>query len=154
MLRSGPLIPALLASHAVPGVFAPVRLGDRDLVDGGVLDDVPVDVIRSLTTERVVAVDTSQVPERASLLHEHEGLLTKIRAVLSDEPTAFPLDMLMRAYEFRNAKLRELRYGMYPPNLKIRPKVDLRHSSFDRIDEAVEAGYKAACEALEFRTLS
>lgn len=42
LLSSGPLADAVLASAAIPGVFPPVRLGDRWLVDGGVVNNAPV----------------------------------------------------------------------------------------------------------------
>jgi len=45
VIDSGPIAPAARASAAIPGVFAPVRLGDAVLVDGGVVSRVPVDVL-------------------------------------------------------------------------------------------------------------
>lgn len=63
-LSSGPLLPALLASSAIPGLFPPVRIGRRVLVDGGVLDDVPVDVALAWGAERIVVVETMGVERR------------------------------------------------------------------------------------------
>jgi NTE family protein len=42
LLESGPAVPALLASCAMPGIFPPVRIGNRWLVDGGVASDTPI----------------------------------------------------------------------------------------------------------------
>lgn len=42
LLQSGPAVPALLASSAMPGIFPPVRVGDRWLVDGSVASDAPI----------------------------------------------------------------------------------------------------------------
>jgi NTE family protein len=42
LLESGPAVPALLASSAMPGVFPPVRIGDRWLVDGSIASDAPI----------------------------------------------------------------------------------------------------------------
>ncbi|HYM97714.1 MAG TPA: patatin-like phospholipase family protein [Candidatus Sulfotelmatobacter sp.] len=42
VVSSGPVIPALLASSAIPGVFPPVRIGKRDLVDGGIANHAPI----------------------------------------------------------------------------------------------------------------
>lgn len=47
-LRSGPMVDAMRASWAIPGIFAPVKLGDRWLVDGGVSMPVPVAAAREL----------------------------------------------------------------------------------------------------------
>ncbi len=56
-LREGPLLPALHASAAVPGVVSPVRIGERWLIDGGVVDPVPVALCRALGADTVIAVD-------------------------------------------------------------------------------------------------
>ena len=54
---SGGLIPAIRASCAVPGVFAPIRVGDRLLVDGGVTSVLPVDAVRGMGADIVIAID-------------------------------------------------------------------------------------------------
>jgi NTE family protein len=62
VFRSGPLGHALRASSAVPGVFPPVRDGERLLVDGCVVDNLPVGVARELGAEYVIAVDIVPPP--------------------------------------------------------------------------------------------
>ncbi len=57
VLKSGNLISALRASMSIPGLFAPARLKDRWLVDGGLVDPVPVGVARALEADVVIAVD-------------------------------------------------------------------------------------------------
>ena len=57
VLRSGDVIDAVRASIAVPGIFTPVRLGGRVLVDGGLSNPVPVSVVRAMGADRVIAVD-------------------------------------------------------------------------------------------------
>ena len=52
----GPLAPAVAASFAIPGVFKPVRMGDRVLIDGGCVNPVPYDLLPS-ECDIVVAVD-------------------------------------------------------------------------------------------------
>lgn len=56
VLDSGDLTRAMRASMAVPGVFAPVITGDRVLVDGGLIRNLPVDVARELCADVVIAV--------------------------------------------------------------------------------------------------
>lgn len=56
VLDSGDLTRAMRASMAVPGVFAPVVTGDRVLVDGGLIRNLPVDVARELCADVVIAV--------------------------------------------------------------------------------------------------
>jgi NTE family protein len=56
-LRRGPLLDALRASFAVPGLIAPVRIGGRWLIDGGVANPVPVSLCRAMGADTVIAVD-------------------------------------------------------------------------------------------------
>ncbi|HEX9443895.1 MAG TPA: patatin-like phospholipase family protein [Candidatus Binatia bacterium] len=58
-LETGSIARALRASNAIPGIFGPVSHQGRLLVDGGVLDSVPVDVARRLGADIVIAVDLS-----------------------------------------------------------------------------------------------
>ena len=60
VLRGGDLAQALRASMSVPGVFSPVEIDGRLLVDGGVANNLPVDVVRALGAKRVIAVDVSE----------------------------------------------------------------------------------------------
>ncbi|MGC8702928.1 MAG: patatin-like phospholipase family protein [Thiomonas sp.] len=57
VLRSGDVIDAVRASVAVPGIFTPVRLAGRVLVDGGLSNPVPVSAVRAMGAEQVIAVD-------------------------------------------------------------------------------------------------
>jgi NTE family protein len=57
ILDEGPLIPALLATSAVPIIFSPVHHRGRWLVDGGVLNNLPVDVVCRMGAERVLGVN-------------------------------------------------------------------------------------------------
>lgn len=57
VLRSGDLLDALRATMSFPGLFAPARVKDRWLVDGGLVDPVPVGVARAAEADVVVAVD-------------------------------------------------------------------------------------------------
>ena len=63
VLDRGPLGPALRASMALPGTFDPVRLSGRLLSDGGILNNVPVDVARAMGADVVIAVSAG-APER------------------------------------------------------------------------------------------
>jgi NTE family protein len=55
--ESGDLITAIRASCAIPGIFAPIRLGDRMLIDGGVTSVLPVDAVRDMGADVVIAID-------------------------------------------------------------------------------------------------
>ncbi len=57
LLRSGRVSEAIRASCSIPGIFVPVKIGDRILVDGGLCNNVPASVVRSMGAEFVAAVD-------------------------------------------------------------------------------------------------
>lgn len=69
-LQSGNLVEAIRASISIPGIFVPVKVGDVYLVDGGLLNPMPVDVVREMGSEVVVAVDLNNsirnLPEKRS----------------------------------------------------------------------------------------
>jgi NTE family protein len=58
-IESGPIAPAVLASSAIPGAIKPVNLYGRTLVDGGVLNPVPVDLAARLHPKIIIAVNIS-----------------------------------------------------------------------------------------------
>lgn len=61
--RRGHTGAAVRASSAVPGVFQPVRIGDQEFVDGGLVAPVPVRQVREMGANFVIAVDISSDPE-------------------------------------------------------------------------------------------
>lgn len=62
ILKEGHLATALRASMSIPGVFTPVDWNGRLLVDGGLTDNLPVDVVREMGADIVIAVDISTPP--------------------------------------------------------------------------------------------
>lgn len=82
VFSSGEVADAVHASIAVPGVCVPVTLGDETYVDGGIVDPLPVDVLRELGASRIIAVNAIPTPDRIKycLQAEHElAQLTKKR---------------------------------------------------------------------------
>src|SRR5919202_2418040 len=59
VLRHGPLWRAVLATAAIPGIYPPVQIGRHWLVDGGVVNPVPVSTAQLLGADLVIAVDLS-----------------------------------------------------------------------------------------------
>jgi NTE family protein len=57
VLHSGSIARAVRASCSIPAIFEPTRLDNRLLVDGGLLNDVPADVVRNMGADLVIAID-------------------------------------------------------------------------------------------------
>ncbi|MBE3562119.1 MAG: patatin-like phospholipase family protein [Hydrogenibacillus schlegelii] len=73
VLREGPIADAVRASVAIPGIFEPVEWQGRLLVDGGVVDRVPMAALRAMGADVVIGVDVSRKPappERIRSIYE------------------------------------------------------------------------------------
>jgi len=74
ILNHGSVIKAVRASFAIPGIFTPVRYQEYFLVDGGLVDPVPVDVTRGMGADLVIAVSlSSKNPEPQVLINTQEN---------------------------------------------------------------------------------
>jgi NTE family protein len=72
VLADGNLAEAMRASMSIPGLFRPMKIGDKILVDGGIANQVPVDVVHAMGADIVIAVDVGTpllvVDDSASIL--------------------------------------------------------------------------------------
>ncbi len=143
ILDSGRVVDALLATSAVPGVFAPVVRDGRYLVDGGVLNNVPFDVARRMGAERVIAVNVSAY--RAPLFQDQSvtgnPAESLVRQLLSHSRAMTLMTVLERTLAIMQDRHVQDKLVQYPPDVLLRPKIaevglfDLRH-----LDLCIEAG--------------
>jgi NTE family protein len=90
LLSSGPVVDAVLASTAIPGVFPPVELGSRWLVDGGVANNTPISTAFALGASRVIVLPTgyacalNQMPRGAIARAMHATSLLVARQLVHD----------------------------------------------------------------------
>lgn len=151
VLRSGPLLRRICASNAFPGIFDPVEDEGRFFIDGGTLNIVPVDVIRTLTDKPVIAVDvTVPIDREINLMGEPESLWHKLTSRLSLKQFGVPMEIAEKAFTITQGKLAELIYAMHPPDLIIKPPLpgSIMPHHFNRMDEAIRCGYEGALGAL------
>ena len=80
ILNQGKVIDAVRASISIPGIFTPVKYQDYYLVDGGVVDPVPVDVVKMMGADIIIAVNLAKIsPYNAILMVDKEtGLLKEV----------------------------------------------------------------------------
>ena len=150
VLNRGALVPALRATSALPGLLAPVEHDDRILVDGGLLNNLPVDLARTLGSVPVVAVDVAAPPDRELRFHDERGLWARLKGALQPQ-RALTVELFMKSFDVPQALVTQMRLAMAPPDLLIRPDLDREFGveQFARLDEAFEAGYRSAKKALE-----
>ncbi len=118
---------AVRASCSIPGVFRPVKVGDRMYVDGGVVSPVAVDAARRLGADIVIAVDISKEGDRPK-----------------PEST---IDTIFQSFNIMYSKLASIQVSR--ADVVIRPKVGyISSSDFSKRHEAILEGERATVEAL------
>ncbi len=74
-MTRGPLVEAMRASYALPGIFEPVRWGGRWLIDGAIVNPVPVSLARALGADKVIAVNiVSDMLGRGTTLRDPDAV--------------------------------------------------------------------------------
>jgi NTE family protein len=146
VLNRGKLMPALRATSALPGIFAAVKHAGRVLIDGGLLNNLPVDVIRAMTLAPVVAVDTSAPADRRLVFEDERTLWEKVRTPLKHRKRPLIFEMLMKSIDIPQGPVTSVRLSLNPPEVLIRPPLDpdLKIEDYNRLDEAVQVGFEAA----------
>ncbi|KAA1415946.1 cyclic nucleotide-binding domain-containing protein [Nocardioides humilatus] len=150
---SGPLSRYVLASMSIPGIVAPVIDHGELLVDGGVLDNLPVDPMSRTGAGRVIASDVS--PPRTFSVGSHwqqePGLVQVLRhRIRQGAGTAFPsivriLERTATLASDRAANTQRMRSDVrfIAPPVEKYDTLDMRH-----LDEIVEVGYRSAVETI------
>ncbi len=127
VIDHGYLVDAMMASMSVPGALPPYRIGDRLLVDGGVTNNMPVDVARELGADVVIAVDISTD-------YKQEEDFTDLFTV-ADQLSNY----LVRRSTNRQAET------LGEQDLLLRPQVgDMETTEFARMPEAYQEGIRIA----------
>jgi len=147
----GPLVPALRATSSLPGILSPTRHMGRTFIDGGLLNNLPTDVIRTMTLSPVVAVDVAAPPNRRLDFDHHKSLFDKLKKLTRGDFRTLTIELFMKSFDIPAAVITEMRLSMNPPELLIRPKLDVNFGVEDigRAEEAYKEGYRAAVEALD-----
>src|SRR6476661_3404553 len=90
-LTHGPIVDAMRASYALPGIFSPVLVGDRWLVDGALVNPVPVSAARAMGAEIVIAANlSSDVFAHSTTIYAH-GPAAGVTVAVAPEPEVEPV---------------------------------------------------------------
>ncbi len=149
VIQTGPLRDAILCTIALPGIFPSYLKGELELVDGGLLNPVPVDVARSLAPKLpVVAVSLTTPlgePARTPPIPFLDDLPQPIAAGLGRLRLARAMEVFMRSIDIGSRQIAELRFKLEKPDVIIRPKV-AGIGALDHVDvrEVVRLGEEAA----------
>jgi len=133
VFRKGDLALAIRASMSVPGAFAPIRVNGKLMVDGGIVNNVPVDVVKAMGVDRVIVVDVGEPMMAEDKLGSPLSITLQMITLLMKQRT----DAVLAA--------------MSPQDVLIRPDLgDLGSAEFDRALSAIDKG-AAAAEAVVAR---
>lgn len=147
VMAEGSVLQAVRATTAVPGLFAPVQMDGERLVDGGILNNLPVDLLPGLRAQACLAVDVGFELERD---HPEESI--PILSAMPSAATDIYKSLLLMMTTVTEANLRRS-----PPDLLLRPHLadDIGFlTGFQQPQAIIDAGAEAARAALpEIRRL-
>ena len=141
------------ASYALPGVFEPVTCNGRVLVDGALVNPVPVSVCRAYEQPLVVAVNLHyDLFGRAAVIKHSAGELVvetrraarRGRPSLQSRQTRLGITgVMVEAFNIIQDRISRARLAGDPPDLSLQPKLGhIGLSEFHRADEAIRIGYE------------
>ncbi len=175
VLDHGRLVPALRASCSLPGIFTPVKMNNRFLVDGGLVNPLPVSVARALGADFTIAVDVNlkegsgeeaeddKVEDKPSEAIQRAGELLDsiiekvprlrepadriVKHWMEARATPSILDVLTLSTRLVENRITEHRLATDPPDVLIQPAVgDIFTLDFPKAARAISAGVRAAEE--------
>jgi NTE family protein len=136
-LRSGPTVDAVRASIALPGMFTPVLQDGRWLVDGALVNPVPVSLARAMGADIVIAVDLNTDFARRQLTAQ----------VPLNTPSM--LEVITSSINVMQSRIARSRMAGEPPEVVINPRLgDIGLLDFHRGAEAIAHGERAAAVVL------
>jgi NTE family protein len=174
-LTHGRMVDAMRASYALPGIFSPVLVGDRWLVDGALVNPVPVSAARALGAEIVIAANlSSDVFTHSTTIYSHGAPADAPEAVIGPEPPKrgfgrlFSAERTMKreffggggrpglssvmvdAFNIMQDRITRARLAGDPPDLLVTPRIgQIGWFDFHRADDLINHGARAAERAID-----
>jgi NTE family protein len=175
-LTRGSIADAMRASYALPGIFAPVHIAGRWLMDGALSNPIPVSVARALGADMIISVNLhTDVLGRCGVIHDHggqeglpeapspeqdearRGLFSAVStrwfnpfgqpAEADDRPGI--LAVMLDAFNITQERIARSRLAGDPPDITIGPKIGgIGLSEFHRAEESIAAGEAAVGRAI------
>jgi NTE family protein len=129
VLHEGSLAKAVRASMAIPGVFTPVEIKGRMLADGGMVQNIPVETVRAMSADVVIAIELRLPPGDISQLGTLTGVLSRA------------LDVMIMQNERRSLSLADARVSVDMKGFWV--------TDYSRVGELIQLGYRSAASQSE-----
>lgn len=153
-LTHGSLITAIRASYALPGIFEPVACNGRTLVDGALVNPVPVSVCRAHEERLVIAVNlhhdlygrSAVIKHSATEVHPAQTPTRNAGASTHSKGRRLGMTgVMVQAFNIIQDRISRARLAGDPPDLSLLPRLaDIGLSEFHRAAEAIDRGYREA----------
>ena len=124
VLHDGSLAQAIRASMSIPGIFTPVTIDGHVLADGGMVQNIPVETVRAMDADVVIAVELRLPPVDVGELNTLSGVLSRAIDVMITQNEAHSL-------KFADAKVSVDMKGFFI-------------NDYSRLDELIKLGYNSA----------
>jgi NTE family protein len=166
-LTKGALVDAMRASYALPGVFDPVFLRGRWLMDGALVNPIPITAARALGADVVICVNlNSEVRARGTVIYDagepvedeivaeieeprRWGIFPSPRARTPKRPAPGMATVMVDAFNITQDRIARSRLAGDPPDVMVAPKLArMGLFEFHRAEECIELGRQAAERAL------
>lgn len=167
-LNRGSLFTAMKASTAVPGVFDPVEINGRILVDGGLVNPIPIAPTLNDSTDLTIAVNLNSLSEESKSSREADSeraddgnedgyrqRITNFVAGLigdddSDQMSVDAAELLTRSIDVMQGGIARLKLAAYAPDKVVEiSRNACSFFEFHRADEMADLGYSKTVEALD-----
>lgn len=165
-LNKGSLFDAMRASTAVPGLFSPVTVDNRTLVDGGLVNPIPIAPTLNDATDMTIAVSLSgtrqsrapQAPRKKESNQDDNGYRAKIARFVDnlldsnteENSTTGAGEALAKSLDIMQGAIARLKLAAYTPDAVISVSRDAcSFFEFHRADEMAELGYEATNRELD-----
>ncbi|WP_421851242.1 patatin-like phospholipase family protein [Oricola sp.] len=161
-LTHGELIAAMRASYSLPGIFEPVECNGKILVDGALVNPVPVSVCRAYEQPRVVAVNLNHDLFGRSGVVKHGAPRAEMNVRATDDKAHAEADkpsraairmgitgVMVESYNIIQDRISRARLAGDPPDYSLYPRLaDIGLADFHRASEAIDRGYETAMAQL------
>jgi NTE family protein len=166
-LNEGSLFSAIRASTAVPGVFSPVQYEGKMLVDGGLVNPIPIAPTLTDSTDMTIAVNLSGLSEnyrpqqetgKSLAARDNDGYRAKIAQFIGslleddeqEESQPDAADLLVKSIDIMQGGIARLKLAAYTPDKVVEvPRDACTFFEFHRAEEMADLGYRQTQKALD-----
>jgi NTE family protein len=139
VFNKGDLTNAVRASISIPGIFKPIMNNGRVLVDGGVLDNLPIKVLKENGAEVIIAVNLYDEPQKEIIYETANRINQESKSFLKEIPNL--VKIILKSYNLMEGEKVRLLLENFDNEIIITPKVrNLRIYEFDKVDLLIEKG--------------